>query len=188
LVREVTKIKKIILVMVFLTLAILMLTIAVTPARAENPKKLPVTVVRTGVTFTQGDYWYTEGNTFHVRDALAGINTYTITGDGISLIGSGPNTVYNGNLNLDTGIGQQVFHSELVFPGGTFVGTVTTHGEMYIYPGPNTALIGYLALRNGDFKGVWHGTGDYQGWTYLLEYTVVNGVAPSPLRGYVLIP
>ncbi|HLN45742.1 MAG TPA: hypothetical protein VK209_08550 [Candidatus Sulfotelmatobacter sp.] len=57
-----------------------------------------------------------------------------------------------------------------------------------MYSGPITSLIGYLALRNGDWKGVWHGTGDYQGWTYVLEYEVVNGVTPSPLIGYLMIP
>lgn len=92
-----------------LVFAFLLMFIAIVPVLAESPKKIPVIVTRTGVTFVQGDYWYTEGDIFHVQDATAAITTYIIAGEGISLIGSGPHTVYDGNLNLKTGIGQQTF-------------------------------------------------------------------------------
>jgi hypothetical protein len=45
-------------------------------------------------------------------------------------------------------------------------------------------MVGYNVIQHG----VWIGTGDYQGWTFVLEYEVVNGAQPSSLTGYVLVP
>lgn len=176
------------LVFAFL-LALFMVFAAVAPAMAVSPKKIPVTVTRSMPSFVQGNFWYTEGGTYHVRHAEFGFGTYTVTGEGVSLSGYSTSS-FNGNLNLKTNVGDACYRSQLIFADGTFEGIITNHGEMVIIPNtyPIPTYRGYLLLWNGAFRGVWHGTDDYQGWTMVLDYETANGAAPAQVTGYLLIP
>jgi hypothetical protein len=170
-------------------LTLLLLLSFAAPAMAATSKEIQVTVVRTNTFLVQGDYWYTKGDTFHSRDWVIGFNSYSITGDGISLVGY-TSSVTDGNLNLKTGKGSQHFDSHLVFADGTFVGIIQVKGTFVVLPEtyPIPYLRGYMVPVNVEFRGVWHGTGDYTGWIFQLEYEVVNYVVPSLLIGSMLIP
>jgi hypothetical protein len=164
-------------------LVLLSLTIAVVPVMAENPKKIPVTFTRLGGSASLGDnHWYTDGDIYHIRDGTVAYSTYKVIGDGISYSGSSHST-FNANLNLKTSRGTQIYHITIDFTDGSFEGAVNFIGTFSV-----SQTTGLMRPIDAHFKGVFHGTEDYVGQTLVLEYDVVNGVSPSPLVGYLLIP
>ena len=162
-------------------LALLMMFAAVAPVFAETSKKIPVTIVRTGTHWTLGDnVWTTEGNTYHSRGSLFGFSSYKVTGPGITLVGSSQ-SIADQNENFKTGIGDQHFDTQIVFPDGTFEGVTNIRGTYKSYTSVN--FPGFLAAISTVSKAVYHGTGLYQGWT--LELETATGL---PVTGYLLIP
>lgn len=174
---------------VFLVVTLFMMFVSIAPVMASTSKEIEVTFVR-AVPFTvKGEYWYTEGDTFHTRNAGTGFNNYSIIGTGISLNGNTSST-YIGNVNLKTMEGNQLYHSQIVFPDGTFEGTITMKGTFTILP-DDYPVEKYRGLMRGVdvvFSGIWHGTDAYRGWILTLDYETVGGVTPSPLIGYLSIP
>ncbi len=172
-----------------LVMAFFMLTLATVPALAMNSKWIPVVITRTGNVFEAGDRWFTEGDTYHLRDMDVGVTSYSIVGTGVSYAGSSSSTLM-GNLNLKTGEGKSIAPSIIVLPGGTFEGIYQFTGTFVVVPEnySNVNLRGYMIPVNAIFRAQWEGTGDYQGQKLLLEYEIVNRVAPSPLVGYLFIP
>jgi hypothetical protein len=170
-------------VLVF-AVALMAVAMLATPALAETPKKISITIVASGWTVDVGETWMTEGGTYHTRGGYLESTSYKVTGDGVNAIygmsGYSYSDPFFGNLNLKTGIGHIQYDSTLVFPGGTFEGVINYRGTCII--GPN----GGIRLTDGHSRGVWHGTGDYQGWT--LVRTQARPPPPGQPHGYLLIP
>ena len=176
---------------VVLAFALLMIIPAVAPALAMNSKWIPVVINRTGLWAVTGNHWFTEGDTYHLIDTPQGFTGYSITGTGIPYVGSTTGTQVVANINLKTEQGKTTSLSTIILPGGTFEGVIHTQGYMRIYldaPPVPVPYRGYIVLWDGTFEAQWTGTGEYEGQKLVLEYTVVNGVVPSPLNGYLFIP
>jgi len=163
-------------------ISIFALTIfAITPALAENSKKIPVTFTRSGIQWTLGDnYWTTPDNVYHSRGSVFGFSTYKVTGTGINLVGSSQSIV-NQNEDMTAGIGEQHLHTTITFPGGTFIGITQISGTYKTYT--SITYPGFLAAVDTVQKGVYHGTGLYQGWTLELETATGQSVI-----GYLMAP
>ncbi len=170
-----------------LVMAFSMLTLAVVPAWAGS-KWIPVVIKRTSVT-TTGTRWYTEGDTYHLRDSSSVCPTYSITGTGISYVGSSQAT-FEGNLNLKTGEGSLIWHSEISLPGGSFKGIIHMSGTCRVIKESysNVGLRGFMLPINATFDAQWTGLGDYVGQKLVLKYDYVNAAEPSTLNGYLFIP
>ena len=183
---EVKEVKKVAIAV--LAMAFFMLTLAVVPAWAGNSKWIPVVITRTSL-ITTGTRWYTEGDTYHLRDSVSLSLTYSITGTGISYVGSSHAT-FEGNLNLKTGEGSSTWHSEILLPGGGFKGIIHIRGTCRVISESysNVGLRGYILPINATLEGQWAGFGDYVGQKLVLEYDIVNTVQPSTLNGYLFIP
>jgi len=175
-----------------LAISLLMMMFTAMPVFARmNSKWIPVVINRTGLTAVTGNHWFTEGDTYHLIDTPTGFTSYSITGTGISYVGSSSGTQVVANINLKTEQGKATTLSTIILPGGTFEGVIHTQGYMRIYldaPPVPVPYRGYTVLWDGTFEGQWTGTGEYEGQKLVLEYTVVNGVVPSPLNGYLFIP
>ncbi len=175
---------------VVLAFALLMIMPAVTPALAMNSKWIPVVITRTGAIIDTGAHWFTEGDTYHLRDTAVGFGGYSVKGTGISYVGSSSGTMVAGNMNLKTMEGKQTTQSHIAFPGGNFDGVIHMQGTFNIVldTAPAENVRGYMVPIDVTFVGRWHGTGAYAGQTMILEYEVVKGVSPSVLIGYLFIP
>ena len=175
---------------VVLAFALLMMFSAIAPVMAASSKRIPVTFVRASPFLIKGEFWVTEGDTFHSRGWGAGFNSYCVMGTGLSLVG-GTSGTYVANVNLKTGVvgereGSQIWHSHLTFADGTFDGIIIAKGSFAIVS--SGSFIGYMSGVDTVVSAIWHGTGAYRGWTLTLDYETQAGVVPSPLMGYLLIP
>lgn len=146
-----------------LSFTLIFATILILPVFAVSPKKIPVTISGNFDTFwfTPGDITIS-GNMKHCRDMTQGFGEYTITGDGISLVGYSEGTG-DYNINELNGKGSIKYNINLVFPDGTFEGVLVGHGTF-------TYMFGYPFLVEGSLHLVAQGTEDYSGWT--LTYTM----------------
>jgi hypothetical protein len=174
-----------------------MLTISmiVFPVAADNSKKIPVTFTRTGVFLVTGDHWFSTDITYHLRDTTVGYTTYAIAGQGISYTGDSEGKSWSNlhDVHIEgsntVGSGTSTTDSQISFADGTFEGIIQVKGTFRILPESSPVNHrGYTQPVNVEFKGIWHGTGIYTGQTLILEYTVVNGIAPSVITGTLLIP
>lgn len=154
--------------------ALLMMLATFTSVSAEPQKWIPVTVTRTGLNMgVPTEVWITEGNTLHGRGGTGGFTAFEIVGQGVDLNGRSEST-YDFNINLNNGRG--VFHwvITLIFPDGTFEGSVQVAGT---YDLVNNMPNSIDAVQSGTF----HGTGNYQGWTFKIEIAPGNVITASML-------
>ncbi|HEX9261028.1 MAG TPA: hypothetical protein VF893_00695, partial [Candidatus Bathyarchaeia archaeon] len=162
-------------------------------------EKILVQITRSTTLWALGeDVWISEEDVYHSRNSMAeGAYSIVEVGGGITLTGIHRGIV-NQNLEIQgylgvvpIGQGNQQMESTITITDeeghtGTFEGILHYRGDFGI---PQTGFwAGYLIPFNAVSRGVWHGTGDFQGWTYVLEYEIINGGTPSPLVGYLLIP
>jgi hypothetical protein len=172
-----------------MTLLVAMMTATLAPSMADSSRKIPVVFTRQNPSFSQGDFWTTEGDVYHVRNTAIEFGSYLVTGEGVYLEGSTQGTGV-GNLNLKNNVGHLTYDSHLEFQNGGFDGTISISGTFIIVPDtyPNPELRGIMVAWNANQHGVWHGTGDYTGWSLVLDFETTEGVSPLPLIGYLLVP
>lgn len=155
---------------------------AIAPVSASPSKKISVSFTRTGIQWTLGDdYWTTPDNTYHSRNSLFGFSTFKVMANGIEFLVGSSESVVDQNEDMNTGIGEQHFHTVITFPAGTFEGVTQIRGLYKTYTSINYP--GFLAAINTEQKAVYHGTGAYLGWTLELETATGQSVT-----GYILIP
>lgn len=157
--------------------SLLVLAMLATPVMAVSPKKIALTIERSGFWYTPTpDFWIT-GNVRHSRGASRGFSNWVITGAGMPTLTGSSSAVGNYNINLENGHGAVQLKVTLTFSSGTFEGTTNLRGTLAIapngFPMPIDA-IGHARLQ---------GTDDYKGWT--LVWTRVGGVFTE---AYMLIP
>lgn len=146
-------------VVAVLAFTLVMMLAVVAPVLAESKKWVPVTVTRTDLSMSMPtEVWFTDGNTLHARGGTAGFAGFDIVGVGMDLHGHSE-SAYDFNTNLNNGRGVWHWDIMLVFPGGTFEGSVQLEGTYQIVGGLPFSTD---AVQTGTF----HGTGDYQGWTF----------------------
>ncbi len=173
---------KILALSIVAVIALLPILSGIAIVSAQNPKKIPITFVRTNSYFTLGtDVRTTDGETYHTRNSIGGYYNYQITGDDVNLVGWS-RMILSQNLDLKTGVGNQHFDSEIILEDGTFEGGHNVKGT---FSGIYTSGIwaGYLKSLDTTTWGVWHGTGAYHGWTLTMESA--TGLQTT---GYLMMP
>ncbi len=162
-----------------LTLTLLAVAMLATPAMSVSPKKIPVTVSRSGsyVDFPPSSRVWTRGNVRHCRGFTGGWLTFDFMGDDVSIPGSVE--TYYGSYNVNLKNGRGYVHRRMVLTlddGGIFEGEHIQNGIFStggMIPMPIDVHI----------HVVFRGTGDYQGWTI-----VRTGQTGEPWESYLLIP
>jgi hypothetical protein len=164
-----------------ITFALVIAALMMTPVLAVSPKKIPVTIQRSGA------YWippppenvWVSGNVQHGRGFTGGWNTFNIVGDSVLLTGSLETYYGSYNVNLENGQGLVLRKMVITFDGGTFEGNNIQRG-IFQMVGPTGA---FPLLVDGTVHMVLHGTEDYLGWTFVRTRQV-----GEPWESYLLIP
>ncbi len=172
---EKTKATRIIIQMILL----FMLCMAVAPSLADSPKKISVTISRSGpYGVPDSDAWVSEGGIRHVRGERLGFTSYTVKEGSTILFSGSALSIWYYNFNVETSAGAGHSNTVITLPSGdTFVGKITSQGAFKI------ALSGGTQGVSVKSQGVFHGTGDYKGWTF--QYFSETG---QPTEAYLLIP
>jgi hypothetical protein len=159
--------------------AFLMLFMMIAPALATSPKKIAVTLARSGWSgVPDPNAWVTEGGIRHVRGEILGAASYAVKQGSTTLFSGKLESIWNYNFNVETGVGAGMSKSVITLPSGdTFEGKITSQGTFRAATSGGTQG---LIVKS---QGVFQGTGNYQGWTF--QYFSETG---QPTEAYLLIP
>jgi hypothetical protein len=165
-------------IVISMTLLFIM-CMAVAPSLADSPKKISVTISRSGpYGVPDSDAWVSEGGIRHVRGERLGLTSYAVKEGSTILFSGSILSIWYYNFNVETGAGAGHSDTVITLPSGDmFVGKITSQGAFKIAPSGGTQGISVKS------QGVFHGTGDYKGWTF--QYFSETG---QPTEAYLLIP
>jgi hypothetical protein len=80
--------------------SLLAFAILVTPVMAVSPKKIPITIERTGFFLITATKVWTSGNVWHGRGSIRGFSSVVITGNGMPTLSGSSSAVGNYDITL----------------------------------------------------------------------------------------